>query len=107
YLHTDLKQIINENIVVIDAKNVTSAEVRDIALEKTSKKILYIDDNRISLVMISQQTKQLNYVECGEISIDASITEVVQTLEKNQHLVVKNKKGSMIGYLCLPMLTNH
>lgn len=107
FLHSDLKQIMKQNIVVVDEKNVTPAKLQEIVRAETSKQVVYIYGDCIYLVTVLHQTEQLKYTECGEVEIDASITDVVQSLDHNQNLVVVNKKGMIIGYLCLQELTRH
>ncbi|WP_269409432.1 sigma-54 interaction domain-containing protein [Lentibacillus daqui] len=100
FLHTELKQIMNENIVIINEKDVTPAEIKKIMMVKMpAKPVVFVCYNGAYLINVSSQEDQLHYLACGEIAINEPMQDVIKKLQFNQNLIVKNEQGIIVGLL--------
>lgn len=101
------QSFVNHDYIIVHEGKMNEHELDTIVKKEVPKKIFFVRDNHTYLVAVSTQSNHLTYIPCGDVSVDEDITGVIHALETNETLLVKNKKGTIIGYINVQELAKH
>lgn len=98
-LFSDITSVTNYDYGVLDGGDISESDIKSSLESQHPTKVFYVKSHTTYLVEVSKQTKQVDYIPCGECSIDEGITSVISRLKEFEFLVVKNKMGNIFGYI--------
>src|SRR5699024_11493066 len=88
YTLKNYKDLINDNCIVLTDRSSINKQMYG------TPNFFVIKDKEPYFVTASKSLEKIDYITCGEIRIDADITEVIDAFKSNRYLLVTNKNGT-------------
>lgn len=88
---------INSQCVVL-TNHIETSKLKKL-VEDSSQTVFIVENNKPFIVTASENNNELTYTACGEVSVDAHMTHIVNAFKENHTLLVKDKTGSFYGYI--------
>ncbi|UOQ94779.1 sigma 54-interacting transcriptional regulator [Halobacillus shinanisalinarum] len=109
-IFSDLKQFINTDALVLNKKDLTKKEMYPLVKANHPRKVFIINEENIHHIRFSEQTNQFFHLTCCEVSANEKISSLIDRLKDYELLIVKDKKGNILGYvdsseLCIKLFT--
>ncbi|MGY0692202.1 sigma-54 interaction domain-containing protein [Virgibacillus sp. FSP13] len=94
-----IEEFLDTQFVVLNSSEMAENEIDSVAKSNYPKPVFLIRDNAIFWIKLSNRMNQTTYFLCEEISADAKIDHIIEKLAMYEHLIVKNRKGKILGSL--------
>ncbi|HLR75398.1 MAG TPA: hypothetical protein VK077_08995, partial [Virgibacillus sp.] len=80
---------INSQCVVL-TNHIETSKLKKL-VKDSSQTVFIVENNKPFIVTASENNNELTYTACGEVSVDAHMTHIVNAFKENHTLLVKDK----------------
>ncbi|WP_106497801.1 sigma-54 interaction domain-containing protein [Lentibacillus sp. Marseille-P4043] len=94
-----IEEFLDTQFIVLNSSEMTENEIDSIAKSNYPKPVFLVKDNTFYLIKCSYKTSQHLYFPCGIISANENIDYIVEKVAVYEHLIVKDQKGNVLGYV--------